>query len=63
MLIVVVVQLQGVFDRRTQLFYIWIFICCKYTNLKDTAGQSVRDRGHARAVSVAIIQMQGQLCI
>ena len=29
-------------DRPTQLFYIWIFICylCKYTNLKDTAGQS-----------------------
>ena len=26
-------------DRPTQLFYIWIFIC-KYTNLKDTAGQS-----------------------
>ena len=25
-------------DCPTQLFYIWIFICC--TNLKDTAGQS-----------------------
>ena len=35
-------------DLPTQLFYIWIFICCKYTNLKDTAGQSARDRGHAR---------------
>ena len=32
----------GVVDRPTRLFYIWIFICCKYTNLKDTAGQSAR---------------------
>ena len=31
----------GVVNRPTQLFYIWIFIC-KYTNLKDTAGQSAR---------------------
>ena len=32
-------------DRPTELFYIWIFIC-KYTNLKDTAGQSANgDRG------------------
>ena len=29
-----------VVDRPTQLFFIWISICCKYTNLKDTAGQS-----------------------
>ena len=28
-----------VVDRPTQLICIWIFIC-KYTNLKDTAGQS-----------------------
>ena len=32
----------SVVDRPTQLFYIWIFICCKYTNLKDTAGESAR---------------------
>ena len=26
--------------KLVDLFYIWIFICCKYKNLKDTAGQS-----------------------
>ena len=29
----------SIVDRPTQLFYIWIFIC-KYTNVRDTAGQS-----------------------
>ena len=39
---------QLVVDRPTQLFYIWIFICCllcKYTNLKYTAGQSASQFG------------------
>ena len=31
---------QPIVDRPTQLFYIWIFIWCKYTNVKDAAGQS-----------------------
>ena len=34
------IDLAAVVDRPTQLFYIWIFICCKYTNLKDTERQS-----------------------
>ena len=39
---------QLVVDRLTQLFNIWIFICCllcKYTDLKDTAGQSASHLG------------------
>ena len=26
-------------------FYVWIFILCKYTNLRDTAGQSDTAQG------------------
>ena len=32
--------LMTLVDRPTQLFYIWISLCCKYTNLRSTAGQS-----------------------
>ena len=40
-------------DRPTQLFYIWIYlIVCKYTNLRNTAGQSTRK--HALMAKVKI---------
>ena len=41
----------GGVDRPTQLFYIWRFICCaNFTNLKDTAGHSVRPDANISAV-------------
>ena len=32
--------LMTLVDRPNQLFYIWISLCCKYTNLRSRAGQS-----------------------
>ena len=42
-----------VVDRPTRLFYIWIYLfVCKYTNLRNTAGQSARK--HALMAKVKI---------